>query len=163
MLPTIYPITTIGDGFLATMGRPRAGDWLETEFCGLRKLGVRHVVSLLEPVEAHCLGHEAEHCTNADLAFTHFPIPDRGTPRDAKAFLDLAGTLYEGCVEGRSSAIHCRAGIGRASLLATAVLLHHGMTVDEAFAKISNARGVDVPDTKEQRQWLEKASAAYSS
>src|SRR5262249_25284547 len=52
--------------------------------------------------------------------------------------------------------IHCRAGIGRSGLVGAAVLLHCGFTVREAFAAISKARGVQVPDTAEQSEWLSR-------
>ena len=52
MRPTIYEIELIGGGWLAVMGRPRAGDWASDEFAGLAALGVTDVVSLLETAEA---------------------------------------------------------------------------------------------------------------
>lgn len=57
-------------------------------------------------------------------------------------------------VAGRSIAIHCRAGIGRASLVAAAVLRMLGVSGEEALARISASRGLAVPDTEAQRQWV---------
>lgn len=82
MRPTIYQIERIGSGFLAVMGRPRAGEWVSEEFAGLSRLGIRNLVCLLEEREARelDLGDERDHCTNARIAFHTFPIPDRGVP-----------------------------------------------------------------------------------
>lgn len=44
--------------------------------------------------------------------------------------------------------------IGRTGIIAGAVLLKTGKTAKEAFALISDARGVRVPDTEEQENWL---------
>jgi protein-tyrosine phosphatase len=50
-------------------------------------------------------------------------------------------------------------GIGRSSLLAAGCLVAQGMPPGEAWAAISDARGLTVPDTPEQRRWLEVAMA----
>jgi protein-tyrosine phosphatase len=155
--PVIYEIERIGSGFLAVMGRPRAGDWAADEFGGLSELGIRNVISLLELGEAVELGlaEESSYCANASIAFYSFPISDRGIPASPEALSALACETYHRCAGGGSTLIHCRAGIGRSGLIAAAVLLHCGFDVDDAFARISLARGVPVPDTAEQRQWLE--------
>lgn len=155
--PTIYEIERIGSGFLAVMGRPRAGDCAADEFAGLSQLGIRNVISLLEHGEAVELGlaDESSHCADARIAFHSFPIRDRGIPASAEALSVLACETYHRCAGGGSTLIHCRAGIGRSGLTAAAVLLHCGFDVDDAFARISLARGVPMPDTAEQRQWLE--------
>ena len=64
--------------------------------------------------------------------------------------------IYHETAGGQNTVIHCRAGIGRTGLLAAGVLLRAGFEVDEAFARISDRRGVDVPDTEEQRDWLKE-------
>jgi hypothetical protein len=46
-------------------------------------------------------------------------------------------------------------GIGRASLIAASVLVALGASVDKAFAAIASARRFPVPDTWEQREWVE--------
>ena len=39
-------------------------------------------------------------------------------------------------------------------MIAAAILLHCGFEIDEALDWISKARGIEVPDTPEQVQWL---------
>jgi protein-tyrosine phosphatase len=155
--PTIYQIERIGSGWLAVMGRPRAGDWAADEFAGLSELGITDVVvSLLEAAEAREVGlaAEARYCDAAGIRFHSYPIPDRGVPSSSEALSKLACQLYHLCAGGRRAAVHCRAGIGRSGLVSAAVLLHCGFGVDDALAAISKARGVTVPDTAEQVQWL---------
>ncbi|HAW28148.1 MAG TPA: protein tyrosine phosphatase, partial [Planctomycetaceae bacterium] len=58
--PTIYPIQTIGAGSLSVMARPVPGEWIEDEFAGIARLGISHIVSLLEHEESIELGLEDE-------------------------------------------------------------------------------------------------------
>lgn len=147
---------------LATMARPRAGDWLLDELKSLREQGIHTVVSLLTDEEVRELGLEAEasSCATVGLRFRSFPIPDREVPRSVesvRAFVrDLAGEVEE----GRAIAIHCRMGIGRSSIIAAAVLGVLGAKADEALQRISAARGLAVPDTEEQRRWVFEFSGA---
>ncbi|HET9222221.1 MAG TPA: hypothetical protein VFO07_06945, partial [Roseiflexaceae bacterium] len=94
------------------------------------------------------------------LAFQSFPIPDYSVPwldADTVAVIDqLAADVQV----GQAIALHCRMGIGRSSLIAASILATVGMTTSEAFALISTARGRPVPDTDEQRQWVERLVAA---
>jgi len=156
MGPTIYKIELIGSGFLAVMAKPVAGEWIDEEFRGLAAAGIRRVVSLLEPREAHELGLADEEllCAMHGLEFVSFPLPDRGLPHSVQAFATFTKNLYHQLAGGLSTVVHCRAGIGRSGLLAAGVLLHAAFEPEEAFAHISKCRGVEVPDTEEQRQWL---------
>ena len=131
---------------LAIAARPRSGDWLEDEIAHWERSGVQHVVSLLEQheVEELELHAEASTCKGRGIAFTSFPIPDRGVPEDRSAAIALAEELGK---SRQSVVVHCRAGIGRSSTIAAAILVLLGQDPDKALERIANARGLPVPDT----------------
>jgi protein-tyrosine phosphatase len=52
--------------------------------------------------------------------------------------------------------VHCRAGIGRSSLIAAVVLVRLGVDVDVAWEVVAAARGVPVPETDDQRRWVQR-------
>ncbi|MDP3157848.1 MAG: hypothetical protein Q8N23_34575 [Archangium sp.] len=122
MKTDLYWVETGSTGRLATMARPRAGDWLEDEMRGLRAMRVDVVVSLLtdDEVSELDLGAEPQACELAGLTFRRFPIPDREVPPLDSAVTSLAHELRDAITTGKSVAIHCRMGIGRASLIASA-------------------------------------------
>jgi hypothetical protein len=96
MVPQLYKVLTRDEGFLAVMGRPRAGDWLEDEARGLRSLGVDTVASLLELSEevALDLGLERQAIESLGMRFVSFPIADRGVPANpGTSAPSLAGSL----------------------------------------------------------------------
>ena len=148
-------------GRLATSPRPRGGDWLEDEVAAWRRAGVDHVASLLTPPELRELDieAEAEECGRHGISFTSVPVEDRDVPTSARAFLEVADRLQAELQAGRSVLVHCRQGIGRASLLAVAILAQAGADGADAFARVGAARGRPVPDTETQREWLLTALA----
>jgi protein-tyrosine phosphatase len=91
----------------------------------------------------------------AGLEFLSFPIKDRGLPSDAEAVSRFSKRAHARITSGCGLVFHCRAGIGRSGMMAASVLLHQGLTVREAFARISAARGLMVPDTPGQLEWIE--------
>jgi protein-tyrosine phosphatase len=147
---------------MAIMARPRAEDWLEIEIAEWKKAGIDVVASLLEHEEASELGllREPELCRSHGIEFVSFPIPDRGVPDSGKA-AQIARVLAAGLRDGRCIAIHCRAGIGRSSIMAACALIFSGIEAEEALARIKAARGLRVPDTDEQRDWLVAFDRAY--
>ena len=138
---------------LAIMARPRSGDWLGDEVAAWREAGVGTVVSLLEPGEVEELGLEAESglCRGQGIAFLSFPIADRGVPENLLELMALCRTI---AASDTAVAIHCRAGIGRSALVVASVLTLAGLEPDAAFRAITIARGLPVPDTEEQREWV---------
>ncbi|MBC9879300.1 tyrosine protein phosphatase [Bradyrhizobium sp. INPA01-394B] len=100
--------------------------------------GVDVVVSLLEQEEVSELGlkREAELCRSRGIDFISFPIPDRGLPESRREASKIAQSLAAGLRDGRSAAIHCRAGIGRSSVIAACVLICSGIEAEEALALI---------------------------
>jgi len=137
------------------MARPRLNDWLETDIEVWKSAGVDAVVSLLETEEVAELGleNEADLCRARGIAFLTFPIPDRGVPETLQA-KQLASRLAQDVSNGRAVAIHCRAGIGRSSVMAAAVLVCCGIGAPQSFDLISDARGLSVPDTEAQYDWV---------
>jgi protein-tyrosine phosphatase len=138
---------------LAIMARPRACDWLEDEVAHWQAAGIEVVVSLLERDEIDDLGlsTEAVICGEHGIQYLSFPIPDRSVPSDAKVALDFADQLID---IGKAIAIHCRAGIGRSSVIAAVVMMRCDISANEALSAIERARGMPVPDTDAQRDWV---------
>jgi len=63
---------------------------------------------------------------------------------------------------GESVVVHCREGVGHAGLIAVALLIEAGLGPEEAIRRVSKARGVSVPETAEQRLWIESFAAALT-
>lgn len=89
------------------------------------------------------------------IAFLSFPVEDRGVPASPGETLKLIRELDQYLAGGKSVGIHCRQGIGRSSLIAACLLVSAGETPNHAFKRLSRARGCEVPETAEQRQWVE--------
>ena len=148
-----------GDTKLAIFPRPRSGDWLEDELADYRKAGLDVLISLLEPEEAKELGLEEERqaAQTAGLRFINFPIPDRCTPKIDDWTVSFIKDAHRALAEGKRVGIHCRMGIGRSAMIAATLLALDGVEPDEAWAQLETARGQKVPDTPEQRAWVEEA------
>jgi len=148
---------------VAIVPRPRGGDWLEDDVSQMKQAGVDILVSMLQPDEATELGlsAEAELCAAGGIEFRSFPIPDRETPPSIASFGEFVRDLRVAVHAGRSVAVHCRASIGRSSLLLAALLTAEGLKPDEAFRRLTKARGLKVPDTNDQVRWVERYAAAH--
>lgn len=145
-------------GRLAIVPRPRGGDWLTDEAVAWRDAGIDMVVSLLEPEEESQLelGSEGSAVANSGLSFQSFPIPDRGVPASRDAVAQLTDAMADALSKGRNVVVHCRQGIGRSSLIVAATLVTVGVDLLDALASIKESRGLDVPETEEQRRWLKE-------
>jgi hypothetical protein len=143
-------------GRLAIMARPRAGDWLDDEIAGWRAAGIDIVVSLLVPAEIAELGLDRESalCREHGMELISFPVPDRGVPPSEGEAAALARDLAARVAQGKAVAVHCRAGIGRSSVIAACVMVLAGTEPYAAFDIIAAARRTRVPDTDEQRDWV---------
>jgi predicted protein tyrosine phosphatase len=161
MRPALFTIRRAGPGQLSTMARPRGGDWMADEFRDLALAGVQVLCSMLASSEAAELGlaHEAEGAQAAGLEFHRLPTPDRQVP-DRAATVALSRLLRHRLSEGASVAVHCRQGIGRSSTLAAAVLVLEGIEPADAWDRIAAARGLPVPDTDAQRDFIDSLPPA---
>ena len=145
-------------GRLAIAPRPRGGDWLDDEASAWRRAGIDVVVSLLEDQEAAelDLDDERQAAENQAISFISFPIPDRGVPASPEAAISVIGAIVAQLDAGKNVAVHCRQGIGRSGLVASGVLISSGIKAHEAVQIVSSARGISVPETTEQRRWIEE-------
>ncbi|MEE9345355.1 MAG: dual specificity protein phosphatase family protein [Methylococcales bacterium] len=156
MSPKVYYVEKIGLGFLAIMAKPMSGEWIEDEFSGLANLQVLQILSLLELSEQNKLGLKDEKilCEKNNIKFISYPIKDRGLPSSVQEFAQLTKVIHKQIIGGANTVIHCRAGIGRTGIVAAGVLLHAELGATEAFQRISKARGIQVPDTEQQFDWV---------
>src|SRR5262249_50816453 len=141
------------------------GDWLEDEVAAWGREGIKVVLSLLteEEVAELKLEDEAGLCQRQGIEFLSFPIADRDVPESPKAVRELIERLVELLREGKNIAVHCRQGVGRASLIAASLLVTRGEGVDKVFQALTQIRKCAVPETPEQRQWVEEFARSHSA
>ncbi|HKQ45265.1 MAG TPA: dual specificity protein phosphatase family protein [Rhizomicrobium sp.] len=151
----LYWIHQFAGGNVATMAAPRWDEQLESTIMAWRDEGVDVIVSLLAASEIPNLTEaEAALCEEFGIEFFSFPLRDKTVPDSVEPFAVMARQLADRVLAGKSVAIHCRAGIGRSTTLAACVLILLGVDGDVALDMIANARGLEVPETEAQRQWI---------
>ena len=137
-----------------------SGGWAASWGGGLRSLreqGIESLVSLLSAEEMRVLGleDEARLCREVGIGFRWFPVTDHSIPESMEEYRALVEELQRDLRAGKGVGAHCFAGIGRSCMLMAGVLCAEGLSADEAFARLSAARGLTVPDTWLQKQWVE--------
>lgn len=163
MVPRLFQVPQPTPGSLATMARPRGGDWLDEEVRGLAAYGIDDVVSLLTSAEEAELDLTGERraVLAAGLRFHRLRTPDRGVPEVA-AFRQVTDLLLQRLQDGASVVVHCRFGIGRASTVAAGVLMLAGVKPSDAWLRIEKARGIPVPDNEMQRRFVDGLAGAHA-
>jgi len=149
---------------MAISPRPRGGEWVDDEMKGWRRAGVDVVVSLLEPGEAEDLGldEERKYCKANGMEFYSLPIVDRSVPSSDAEAARLLAEMEEALNRGKNVAIHCRQGVGRAGLIASTLLVETGVNPSDAVLRVSAARHAPVPETAEQRAWIDSFAATLN-
>lgn len=149
---------------MAAWARPRGGDWLEDEVKSWRAAGFDVIVSLLTPqeVEEMDLAEEAHYCRQSHLDFVSFPIVDRSVPESRAAALELVQQIEAELARGKSVNVHCRQGIGRSSLIAAGLLIARSVPTEDALNRVSKARHSPVPETSEQRRWIDSIASSLT-
>lgn len=141
-------------GALWIMPHPPS-DKLAEALAGYAARGIDTIVSMLPPDEASelGLGNEEALCASQDLVFVNHPIVDFGLP-DADRFTDLIDDLTARIRTGEAVAVHCRAGIGRSGMVTACTLIALGHDTGDAVHMVSKARGVSIPDTVTQADFI---------
>jgi protein-tyrosine phosphatase len=102
---------------------------------------------------------ESDAARSNGIQFISFPIPDRNVPASIPEFLSLLERVSKGLEQGKNVAVHCRQSIGRSGLIAAGILATTGIEPDTAMEIVSAARGHTVPETDQQRQWIQRLSS----
>src|SRR5271166_4491074 len=144
-------------GKLAIASRPRGGDWLENEMVAWHQAGIDSVLSLLTSEEEQDLDlkREAQEAKAQGMKFSSLPIPDREVPNSESEVSAALDRLDADLAAGKNVVVHCRQGIGRTGLVAACLLVTKGLTPDAAVKILGAARGNPVPETAEQRRWID--------
>jgi protein-tyrosine phosphatase len=141
---------------LAVVLRPRGDDFLATDLQVFREEGIDVLVSLLTPEDNDDLGltEEGRIAAQLGMRFISWPIADRETPADPARFRTLVTELRDLVRSGQRIGAHCRGCIGRATVLLASVMIALGWDPDAAIRTIERARGLPVPDSAAQIQWI---------
>jgi protein-tyrosine phosphatase len=152
----IFWIKGVPPAPLAVVLRPRGNDWLEDELLRMKQGGIQTLVSLLEEDEAASLGlaEEGTVAVKLGMQFLSYPVPDVHVPPDPDSFRIFVAGLANRLEAGIHIGVHCRGSIGRATVMAACTLIHLGWKPKTALEAIEEARGLSVPDTQEQEDWI---------
>ena len=152
-------------GRLALAARPRGGEWLEDELAAWRRAGVDTVFSLLTHEEEADLDIEGEasQARARGMEFLSFPILDCQVPDSEAGLAEALEKLDRELASGRNVVLHCRQGIGRTGLVAACLFLMKGLDPEAAVERLSAARGISLPETPEQRRWIDRYATSLAS
>ena len=96
------------------------------------------------------------------MDYISFPVEDRMAPTSDADAIKLIEKLDAELDGGKNIVIHCRQGVGRSGLIAASLLIGRGLSVQKALGRVSGARGAQVPETPEQRAWIESHASALT-
>ncbi|HEY1209859.1 MAG TPA: hypothetical protein VGE85_10860 [Terracidiphilus sp.] len=146
---------------LAIVLRPRGDAMLESELLRLKRNGIQTLVSLLEHREADTLGlaDEGPAAVHVGLSFLSYPLSYECVPMEMDSFRHFVAGLAKRLRAGESVGVHCQGSIGRSTIVVACILIHLGWQPEVALEAIEAARGVPVPDTQKQAEWILSYSA----
>jgi protein-tyrosine phosphatase len=165
MSTTLYWVNGPWPGKLALAARPRGGDWLDDEMSAWKRSGIDTVLSLLTAGEEQDLDLKNESSTARaqGMNFSSLPIGDRQVPNSESEVAAILDQLERDLSAGKNVVVHCRQGLGRTGLMAACLLVSKGLSPGAAVDAVSAARGTSVPETSEQRQWIDHYAVVVAS
>jgi len=137
---------------------------LQLDLARLRhNYGTNLLVTLLEADEMADL-HIADLLTvvpTYGMKSRWLPIPDFGTPASMADLNSLVRDILAALEGGRTTVVHCRAGLGRTGLVVASCLVAQGYTPEAAFAQVRKFRPGSV-ETVEQEACVHQFAKAWS-
>jgi len=130
-------------------------DNIRSDIQMLRSNGILHLVSLERPQ-----GPFEKICSEAEITWTFFPIPDFGVPEDCFKFKALVSNIIERFKAGDPVCIHCHAGIGRTGMVLSCVVGQY-FSIDAALAITSVKKVRAALDTIEQETFVKEFLKEY--
>ncbi len=157
MATKLYWIDGTWRGKLAISARPRGGEWLQDEMKNWRSSGIGIVLSLLTPNEEQELDlqQERREAHSSGMRFISLSVPDLQVPSSPSEVVPVLDDIDASLSSGEGVVIHCRQGVGRSGLMAACLLTLKGISPDSAVRAVERARGVPIPETPEQRRWID--------
>lgn len=132
------------------------GQFRSRQWPALRALGIRAVLSLQAEYEDVFEGPPPDRALR--LLVPDFHPPSLEQLREAVGFIAAAHDARQPVM------VHCHAGVGRASLTASAYLIARGMGRNEAFDTIRRARPIvrlNRPQSERLAEWERLARAGF--
>ncbi len=146
------------------------GAWNREEAAGkLRTLlqkGINHFIDLTEANEglepyAGIVAREADRLDTKVVHERH-PIVDVSVPNSPRETAGILDAIDAALADGKNIYVHCWGGVGRTGTVVGCWLVRHGVTGDEALARVADWwRGVPKayrlphsPQTHEQREYV---------
>lgn len=153
----IFPVEGPWDGKLAVCMRPRPGNFLDDDIRDLKSNGFGTLVSAItgRELEQLHLTSVPEICARHEVDWVHFPIGNLQVPAFEVAMPALRGWVNR-LESGGGIAVHCFGSVGRSPMLAASMLALRGIDPVEAWNRVETSRGREVPDTLEQRRWVDR-------
>ena len=134
---------------------------LEAELDAVARWGAHDVVTLVEPFELTLLGVErlGERVRALGLAWWHLPVTDNCAPGpDFESGWQAAAPALHATLDADGRVVvHCRAGMGRAGMIAARLLVERGLPADEAIAAVRRARPGAI-ENADQTLWVRHVS-----
>jgi len=158
---TLYAVPLAAPGRLSLVTCPRPAV-LESDIGLLAAAAVTLVVSALPEDDEIDLGLSEEMylLKEAGIDFLRIPIEDFDVPSDTATVTEALDLILGRLADATQHvAVHCLGGLGRSPLVVASLLVLAGDDPETAWRIVGAVRRRPVPETPQQRAWIEQLTA----